>query len=32
MDLEIQDKLEEIYTNLGIEVKYEDLRKYAIYI
>ena len=32
MDLEIQDKLEQIYKNLGIEVNYEDLRKYAIYI
>lgn len=32
MDIEIQEKLEEIYTNLIIEVKYEDIRKYAIYV
>lgn len=32
MELELQEKLEEIYTNLIIEVKYEDIRKYAIYV
>lgn len=32
MELELQEKLEEIYTNLVIEVKYEDIRKYAIYV
>lgn len=32
MELEIEDKLQEIYRNLIIEVKYEDIRKYAIYV
>ena len=32
MDLEIQDKLEEIYKNLGIEVSFLNFRLYGIKI
>ena len=30
MELEIEDKLQEIYKNLKIEVKFKDFRKYEI--
>ena len=30
MELEIEDKLQEIYKNLIIEVKFKDFRKYEI--
>ena len=30
MELEIEDKLQEIYKNIEIEVEYIDLRKYQI--
>ena len=30
MELEIEDKLQEIYKNIEIEVEYLDLRKYQI--
>ena len=30
MELEIEDKLENIYKNLKIEVKFKDFRKYEI--
>lgn len=32
MELEIEDKLQEIYKNLIIEVNYKDIRKYEIVI
>ena len=32
MELEIEDKLEEIYKNLIIEVNFKDFRKYEITI
>lgn len=32
MELEIEDKLQEIYKNLIVEVNYKDIRKYEIVI
>ena len=32
MEEEIEDKLQEIYKNIKIEVKYENLRTYRIYL
>lgn len=32
MELEIENKLQEIYKNLIVEVKYKDIRKYEIVI
>lgn len=32
MELEIEDKLQEIYKNLIVEVNYKDIRKYEILI
>lgn len=32
MELEIEDKLQEIYKNLIVEVNYKDIRKYEIII
>lgn len=32
MEEEIEDKLQEIYKNIKIEVKYEHLRTYRIYL
>lgn len=32
MDLVIQDRLNEYFNNLDIEVEYSDLRKYKIFI
>lgn len=32
MEIEIEDKLEEIYKNLIVEVNYKDIRKYEIVI
>ena len=32
MELEIEEKLENIYKNLKIEVKFKDFRKYEIYV
>lgn len=31
MEIEIEDKLKEIYKNIKIKVEYEDIRKYNIY-
>lgn len=32
MELEIEDKLQELYKNLIVEVNYKDIRKYEILI
>jgi len=32
MELDIQDALVEYFTNINIEVKYKDIRKYEIYL
>lgn len=32
MELEMEDKLQEIYKNLIVEVNYKDIRKYEIVI
>lgn len=32
MEIEIEDKLKEIYKNLEIRVEYKDIREYNIYI
>lgn len=31
MEDKLEEKLQEIYKNINIEVKYEDIRTYAIY-
>lgn len=31
MEIEIEDKLKEIYKNIKIKVEYKDIRKYNIY-
>ena len=32
MDIEIEDRLQEIYTNLEIEVNYAEIRKYYVHV
>ena len=32
MELELEEKLQDIYTRLKVEVVYEDIRKYFIYV